>query len=319
MPQEQTTALSSNNLQCGIAAGRYHMSVESEVELGFRLCQLLFSAQRLTVHTTEAELYSPLGLQIVREVVTDMPREELRTVGEAGTERPRGGPDLPKVAKTAVIMTIKKDAMQKYLNQLKVPLQRPNKTDKAKNVLRGFLAGIYMSKKYCCDGLDGPDILTDALFDRMQEEGIVTMTTGNLIYYHEEAIQRLQTDPSFLNQLLTERRVSAPQVSLPIQSPQNAPTFETTACPVNDEMLGSIAWQVCEDLAQRERTSLTVGELLDCMYWRLGGAGIGIQDQFIRRVLEIILNFGVFSVSYPDFLANPERYRGYPLVSLSYI
>jgi hypothetical protein len=227
------------------------------------------------------------------------------------TENPREVLDVAKEARAAILATIKKEGMQKYLLHLRMPSQRPLKTEKAKNVLRGLLAGIYTSKKHFIEGLEGPEKLTENLLQRMQELGIVTMTVDGVIQYHEVNIDKLSTDPRFLDQLLAEEHeISVPQPTQAAQTSTSKPADEDTFC--------SLALQVCEDLAQRRRMQLTVGTLLESVYWRVNCAGGEMDQQWISRVLEFALSFGAFSIPpnipYSDFLAYPEKYREYQLI-----
>jgi len=314
-PQQPTTALSINNLQWGISPGKYHLIVQSEVELGFRLCQFIFMNQNVTVYTTETMLYSPLGVQIVREAGSTKSREEVRPWNF--TPKP-DRLNLEEEAKKAVLIAIKKDAMQKYLSQLGAFLQRPTKTERAKNVLKGFLTGIYTSKKYNTEDLDNPSQLTDDLFKRLQEEGVVTMSVSGSIQYNDAEIHRLQTDPSFLDLILTDRRAIAPPQPVLYAQPDSMPYyFETSTCQMDEETLVTTALLVCEDLNKCGQTPVTVGVLLDSVYWRVAGAGMGQNPLLVRRLLEMTLSFQAFYIprntNIEDFLVNTERYRNYPL------
>ena len=343
LPQEPTTALLSNNLLYGMAPGRYHLVVESEVDLGYRLCQCCSISRSVTVYTTATELYSPLGVNIASEAVTERPREVV---------------NLAKEARNAVLITIKKESMQKYLFQLRMPAsQRPMKTERAKNVLKGLVSGIYISKRLPLDGIEGPDKLTDDLFQKMHDLGIVTMTGGGTIQYNDDNIHRLFNDPKFMDRLLMEDGANpvpqpvpnpprsqyssnsqftpmslppqippAPQflpMSLPPQSSEIPQTFETTtessaSCPSSEEALCNVALQVCDDLNQYTNMQVTIGWLLDDVYWRMNCAWGGTEATWVSRVLGIMLDFGVFrlppTIQSPRFLSYPENYREFPLI-----
>ena len=310
-PQQPTTALSINNLQRGISPGKYHLIVQSEVELGFRLCQLLNSPLRVIVHTTHTVLYSPLGgVQIMGVSEEGRPAE--------GTNRPQPVLNLEEEAKNALLRMIKKEGMQKYVILLGPSSQRPTKTDKAKNILKTLLSGICISKKQYHESLDVPAQLTDDLFQRLQEEGVVTMSASGSIQYNEPEIRRLQTDPSFLELILTDRRAIAPPQPIPAAQPSpRVLIHEPTTCQMDEETLVTTALLVCEDLNKCGQTPVTVGVLLDSVYWRVAGAGMGQNPLLVRRLLEMTLSFQAFyiprNMNIEDFLVNTERYRDYPL------
>ena len=310
-PSQRTSPLSINNLQSSLSPQAYHILLENEVELGFRLCQLCYMTSNLTVHTTKAELFSQLGVSII---------------GEVEKVRPRETEDLAQVARNAALIEVKKKGMEKYKLQLQFPaMQRPTKVAKAKNVLNGLISGIYTSKSVYTEGLEGPEAVTEALFTKLEEMGVITTYTNGTISYNDENIRRLCTDKEFF-QKLVEDRPSAQAEPAAVEPRSNAveprysavETRYTAEEPRTEKYpVTEIANDVYQYLICEVNQTLTVGLLYECVNYYTN-ARLGTSDKLcIGQVLRLLLQYLELPVNTDpeDVVLRPERYRS---ILLSY-